>query len=45
MFHIYKMSPLTVRINLPQIFKIYAIRAFRKLLEDFQEKILGGVTI
>ena len=45
MFDIQKMSPLLLRINLLQIFTIYDISALRKLSEDFQENILGGVAL
>ena len=39
------MSPFLLRINLPQIFIIYNIYALRKLSEDFQGNILGGVIL
>ena len=39
------MSPLLLRIDLPQIFTIYHIYVLRKLSEDFQESILGGVIL
>ena len=45
MFGIDKMSPLLLRINLPQVFTIYNIWALRKLSEDFQEDVLGGVIL
>ena len=45
MFGIDKMSPLLLRINLPQVFTIYIIWVLRKLSEDFQEDILGGVIL
>ena len=45
MFGIDKMSPLLLRINLPQVFTIYIIWTLRKLWEDFQEDILGGVIL
>ena len=45
LFSIHKMSPLLLRINLPQIFTIYDTEALEKLSEDFQENILGGVTL
>ena len=40
MFSIDKISPMLLRMNLPQIFKTYDIWALRKLSEDFQENIL-----
>ena len=45
MFDIDKMSPLLLRIYLPQLFTIYNIWALRKLSEDFQEDVLGGVIL
>ena len=45
LFSIHKMSPLLLKINLPQIFTIYDTEALEKLSEDFQENILGGVTL
>ena len=45
MFGIDKMSPLLLRINLPHVFTIYIIWALRKLWEDFQEDVLGGVIL
>ena len=45
MLDIHKMSPLPLRINLPQIFAIYNIQALRKLSEDFQENSVGGVIL
>ena len=44
-FGIDKMLTLLLRINSPQIFTIYNIQALRKLSEDFQENILGGVIL
>ena len=41
MIDIDKMSPLL----LPQVFTIYNIWALRKLSEDFQEDVLGGVIL
>ena len=43
MFGIDKMSPLLLRINLPQVFTICNIWALRKLAEDFQEDVVDGV--
>ena len=45
MFSIEKMSPLLLRMNLPQIFTVYDIYALRKLSEDVQENILGRVIL
>ena len=45
MFGIHKMSPLLLRINVPQIFTIYDIYSLRKLSEDFQENNLGEVIV
>ena len=36
---------LLLRISSPQVFTIYNIQALRKLLEDFQENIVGGVIL
>ena len=35
------MSPMLLRMNLPQTFTIYDIQAPRKLSEDFKENIFG----
>ena len=43
MFGMDKMSPLLLRINLPQIFTIYDIYALWNLSKDFQENILRGI--
>ena len=45
MFNIHKISPLLLKINLPQILTIYDILRLRKLSEDFQENILDGVSL
>ena len=45
MFGINEMSPLLLRINLPQAFTIYDIQALRKVSKDFQENIFGGVVL
>ena len=45
MLDIPKMSLLPLRINLPQIFTISGIQLLRKLSEDFQESILGGLIL
>ena len=43
MFGSDKMSPLLLRINLPQVFTICNIWVLRKLSEDFQENVLDGI--
>ena len=45
MFGINKIPTFLLRINSPQIFTIYNIWALRKISEDFQEHILGGVIL
>ena len=45
MFSINKISPMILRMNLPQIFTIYDIQALQKVPEDFQENILGRVIL
>ena len=45
MFTIDKMSPILLRMNLPQICTIYDIQALQKLSEDFQENILDKVIL
>ena len=45
MFSIDKMSPMLLKMSLPQIFTVYDIQAVRKLPEDFPENILGRVIL
>ena len=45
MFGIDKLLTLLLRIDSPQIFTIYNIQALRKLSQDFQENILGGLIL
>ena len=45
MFGIDKMLTLLLKINSPQMFTIYNIQVLRKLSQDFQENIRGGVIL
>ena len=45
MFSINRISPMLLRMNLPQIFTIYDIQALLKVPEDFQENILGRLIL
>ena len=45
MFVVDKMLTLLLRINSPHIFTVYIIYALRKVSENFQENIIGGVLL
>ena len=45
MFDIHKMPPLLLRINLSQMFTICDVLELQKFSEDFQENIVGGISL